>query len=672
VARSRLSYCARRRTPAFSSLNGGTEASRGGTIDLSPALKTQLFKISAQTMHNNGGADTSTKSTDSIRGDLDQEALSIYGSDFPLDSSKSEIRLFSLHDSDDENAPLSGQLERATLNDDYSALSYVWGDEHNRRPIQLNDVNTTITANLEKVLKQLRSEKKATKIWVDAICINQRDNAEKGRQVQIMSEIYKHANVRTVLWLGEADNDSHEALKLIATADTQFFVDYDPSRASPALQALKVLLKRAWWKRMWVIQEMMLSPNPIVKCGADEVDFEKFVIFRNLHWEAQIADFERFLPLHNLWKECPCTPLLGYQRLTWLDGELSSWLMNVAPFQCRYLRDKVYGIMGLIHPDIRKQITVSYDEAVTDRMVLLEATRICFHREELIVLQQGQVEKDTSLGLPSWCPDWNSNPIIAPLVGFQFAPYPATSSFRPPTDKWLFGGEGEIKPRFAFSKDKEILYLHGFVVDTVDFVNGVGTEEMPEVAVYTGDDLAIRAQHRMARLESTKRACLRWEEHVRTSRSVNYSDSDGGYEEAFCRTIAVNRNFGGKALDSDVKPIFNAWIGREADSDGASCSKPVDAKVIQDYSYSVVSRCAKRTFITTTTGYYGLAPQKTKAGDLVCIVYGADVAFILRKPEPELGNVPGSFVGEAYIHGIMQGEYLEKAKGEDFTGFWIK
>jgi hypothetical protein len=93
---------------------------------LFPALKNQLFKISGQIMDNNVGADTNTISTESIQGDLAQEALSIYGSDLPLDSSKSEIRLLSLHNSDDENAHLSAKLERATLDDDYSALSYVW------------------------------------------------------------------------------------------------------------------------------------------------------------------------------------------------------------------------------------------------------------------------------------------------------------------------------------------------------------------------------------------------------------------------------------------------------------------------------------------------------------------------------------------------------------------
>lgn len=116
--------------------------------------------------------------------------MSLY-SNLTLNPSKSEIRLISLHDSDDESALLSGHLERATLNDDYSALSYVWGDEHDRRPIQLNGVNTTITANLEKALKQLRAEKKATKIWVDAICINQRDNTKKSHQVQMMDKIFK-------------------------------------------------------------------------------------------------------------------------------------------------------------------------------------------------------------------------------------------------------------------------------------------------------------------------------------------------------------------------------------------------------------------------------------------------------------------------------------------------
>jgi hypothetical protein len=581
--------------------------------------------------------------------------------------------LLSLHDSDDGNALLAGELHVATLDDDYTALSYAWGDEHNRCPIRLNGFDTTITANLEIVLRRLRTEKKALNIWIDAICINQTNNTEKKHQVQMMSDIYRHANIKTIIWLGERENRSDEAMKFVSTANQTFFDNHDPKNPSLVWQALGHLLKRAWWKRMWVIQETMLSPNPIVKCGAEEVSFEKFVMLRNLHWDSEQADLERFRSLRNVWRDCPFAPLMWLNWKEWVGSSLGTWLLDMAAFKCFYLRDKVYALLGLIRKDIRDQITVEYDSAIqTDRMVLLEATRLCFQEAGLLLLQQGQVEKDPSLQLPSWCSDWTSEAMFVPFVGFGFCPYPTTSSFRPPAEKWLFGGDREVKPTYTFSKDGEILFIHGFIVDTVNFVDGVGTEETPELPAYTGDDREKRARHQEKRLETTKKACLRWEQQVKNSKITSYPEPDCGYEEAFCRTIIANRNFDTKKLKSDVKPIFDAWIGREIPSDDSFISESEQLKHIQSYSNSAVSRCAKRTFITTTNGRFGLAPQKTEVGDLVCIVYSGEVAYILRKPAPEFEGTPGSFIGEAYIHGIMQGEYLDTAKGDDFTAFWLK
>lgn len=141
-----------------------------------------------------------------------------------------------------------------------------------------------------------------------------------------------------------------------------------------------------------------------------------------------------------------------------------------------------------------------------------------------------------------------------------------------------------------FSKDKEILFLHGFIVDTVDFVDGVATEETPEVPVYTGDGTEIGAQNRAERLEATKKACLRWEHHVKNSKVDLYPDYDGGYQEAFCRTMCANRNYGKKQIEGDVRPIFDAWIGREAPSKIRPIAKP-QQEHIQDYNNCVVSRC---------------------------------------------------------------------------------
>lgn len=229
-----------------------------------------------------------------------------------------------------------------------------------------------------------------------------------------------------------------------------------------------------------------------------------------------------------------------------------------------------------------------------------------------------------------------------------------------------------MKQRFMFSKDGEILFLHGLLVDKIDFVDRIGTEELPEVPVYKGDDVEMAADTRAKRLQATKEACLRWEKHVKSSKATAYLNLEGGHEDAFCRTIVGNRSYGKNGLGSGVKSIFDAWVGRGSSSDGDLSSNQAYSKIVKNYSNSVVTRCAKRAFVTTANGYFGLAPRDSKVGDIVCIVYSAEVPYIFREPEPENADAPGSFVGEAYVHGIMQGEYLETAKVDDFTGFWLK
>lgn len=103
---------------------------------------------------------------------LAEEASRIYKSHAALNSSNREIRLLTVQPNNDFNASLVGSLSLATLDNDYLALSYVWGSWLDRTPIILNDVPTTITANLAIALKRLRSERGATNLWIDAVCIN--------------------------------------------------------------------------------------------------------------------------------------------------------------------------------------------------------------------------------------------------------------------------------------------------------------------------------------------------------------------------------------------------------------------------------------------------------------------------------------------------------------------
>ncbi|PMD28931.1 hypothetical protein L207DRAFT_380461, partial [Hyaloscypha variabilis F] len=61
-----------------------------------------------------------------------------------------------------------------------------------------------------------------------------------------------------------------------------------------------------------------------------------------------------------------------------------------------------------------------------------------------------------------------------------------------------------------------------------------------------------------------------------------------------------------------------------------------------------------RKLFTTVQGYMGLAPSTAREGDLVCVLLGGDVPFILR---PSKSNY--SLIGESYVHGIMDGEKIQ-------------
>jgi len=61
-------------------------------------------------------------------------------------------------------------------------------------------------------------------------------------------------------------------------------------------------------------------------------------------------------------------------------------------------------------------------------------------------------------------------------------------------------------------------------------------------------------------------------------------------------------------------------------------------------------------FFTTQRGYVGIGPKATEIGDIVTIISGGRVPFLLRKSEMLLGS--HRLVGECYIHGIMNGEGL--------------
>jgi hypothetical protein len=97
---------------------------------------------------------------------------------------------------------------------EYEALSYTWGDPNCTRPINANGVEMQVTTNLFAALRALRQADADRVLWVDALCIDQKNTQERSDQVQRMRSIYQRAQ-QTVMWLGDSDESSDRAIEVL-------------------------------------------------------------------------------------------------------------------------------------------------------------------------------------------------------------------------------------------------------------------------------------------------------------------------------------------------------------------------------------------------------------------------------------------------------------------------
>jgi len=93
------------------------------------------------------------------------------------------------------------------------------GRQEPDRPILINGKRLNITKNCADLLYNFRNPRtrdapKNCRLWVDSICINQKDNEEKASQVPMMADIYRRSR-QVLIWLGEATPESDACFQTI-------------------------------------------------------------------------------------------------------------------------------------------------------------------------------------------------------------------------------------------------------------------------------------------------------------------------------------------------------------------------------------------------------------------------------------------------------------------------
>ncbi|PVH80369.1 hypothetical protein DL98DRAFT_203443 [Cadophora sp. DSE1049] len=99
---------------------------------------------------------------------------------------------------------------------EYTAISYLWGSSEKPHKVCCDGLSIEVKASALSVLRMAASDDNIGYIWIDALSIDQNNNAEKAIQVRLMRDVYPAAK-RTIAWLGEATPNTNEAMDFIVT-----------------------------------------------------------------------------------------------------------------------------------------------------------------------------------------------------------------------------------------------------------------------------------------------------------------------------------------------------------------------------------------------------------------------------------------------------------------------
>ncbi|KAK0654932.1 heterokaryon incompatibility protein-domain-containing protein [Cercophora newfieldiana] len=196
----------------------------------------------------------------------------------PLNPERREIRLLEISPwKQDQNEQLRLILKHTELDnaEPFDALSYTWGDPHPTFTVNLDGAEFDVREGLHTALLNFRQRDESCLLWADAICINQDDVRERESQVGIMQHIYSAARF-VLAWLGPPTGDGDEAVEWIRSVTPLGMVD------SPWLDVI-LLLEKPLFRRIWVVQEIVLGTVVKVYCGNESIDLAALLMAHHVH-----------------------------------------------------------------------------------------------------------------------------------------------------------------------------------------------------------------------------------------------------------------------------------------------------------------------------------------------------------------------------------------------------
>ncbi len=438
-------------------------------------------------------------------------------------------------------------------------------------------------------------------------------------------------------------------------------------RARPGLDgdAVLDLLERPWFERVWVIQEICRAREEegavVFACGDGRIAWEKLwaaVLFLALWMMREtraIGDSEwavvRDWRLRRFVRRMGMDPARSYSpraaqtlgtRKKYLQGDLQNTLKGLLlslyvadsenPLQCRDPEDKIRALRGLASDGEMLDGPGFILPGISWNHLYTRLARHVYGQGDLDFLSLCRCRNPV---LPSWVTDWSQQQ-RPPWLGYAHAPGGAGASSLFNAGK---GTQARVYENEGDDDDMEVLCLEGFTVDTISEVGSEWTAHLSEDFSWESASLRIAdIDHFLSRSQlysAAEKAAARWRILVadRMANDVNEhvrATTTRAAEESFARLEAIITNSFLRGTGS-----LGAWY--------------------YPYRSTLLSLWSSRPFLSSK-GYVGLCPGTASQGDTVIIPGGSHCPYVVRSRGQQGSTSPWELLGEAYVHGVMDGE----------------
>ncbi|KAI7786411.1 hypothetical protein LA080_003652 [Diaporthe eres] len=603
----------------------------------------------------------------------------------------------------------------------YEALSYLWGPPDLAEAIHVNHSAFAVSTALFQALLHLRHRREPRAMWIDAICINQADLTERSAQVLLMQHIYSRAS-GVVVWLGEVE--PWGLSNLVEAADNSL-----ESHSCVHYGAVKVvsnLLRRPWWTRVWVTQELVLARDVTICCGSQTLGWDCFCWF--VDNSALLPSFpstgiyiDEFRALRDNWRARTTTSSLGsvpkaagsedvVQQREARASDLLSLIYDFRSRRATEPRDKVFAFQGLAQeigsPSLASDqpidldtLLVRPDYARRSSLMCIDLARRHIRRtKRLSVMALAECARQTSPSmpsttnderaqyLPSWCPAFMN--VEAVDTGLRFRPF------------WTgLPGEGDenlssagnipvqaLPPEpdsLTVPPDWKHLDLDGYA-DYNGYPHKLDIQILPHLSDSIVEIGPLAGGSINTLVSSTMKVISR-----QASTMVNSFQGRNAWDSVLptWRRMAMEAHKSRKSGlgQATFEGEFQLSItGGEFSAEPSSASQQIEytssltaetSTASAGYQAYVATReatCANRASFVTAGGHFGIGPPDLQVGDEVCVVIGMQVPAILRKVGSAdnrdrcLQYDPNDwlFIGQAYSHQKMvyRGDLAEEIR----------